>query len=320
MELLPDFRDAVGSYQISQRTPLAGDASGRRYWRVEIEEGETAILCRYPDPWLPRVKQDLEVLLWLRNQGLSVPRILSGGAQSVWVLLEDLGPIDGETALMNVTPEARLSLACRFLEPLYRLSTLPVDQLPRWNPPLGLSFLRWELSGFEMWALPLSMRDPSLQAWLDGLASSVAAHPRSCCLRDFHLNNILVTETGGVGIIDVQDLRPGPDTYDLASLLSDRAMPELLDSDQRLAVAQAWAETTGAVPGWEGRLKETTLQRALKVLGTFAFLQAKGMNQYLRWVPRTASIAAEIAGRLGAPANATAILLDLASTGGFDVW
>ncbi len=323
MELLADFPDALGSHQISRRTPIAGDASGRRYWRVALDDGESAILCRYPDRWLPIVKRDLEVLYWLRDRELPVPRILAGDVRSLWVLLEDLGSIDGEQALMGVDPSVRTALVCSFLEPLYRLSALPVEQLPRWNPPLDQAFLRWELSGFEMWALPPSIRgisDSSIRKWLDGLASSVAEHPRSICLRDFHLNNILVAETGEVGIIDVQDLRSGPDTYDLASVLSDRAMPELLTSDQPSEVARIWAETVGALPGWEHRLEETSLQRALKVLGTFAFLHAKGMNQYLRWVPRTASIAAEIAQKLGAPANATAILLDLASTGGFDVW
>ena len=174
-----------------------------------------------------------------------------------------------------------------------------------------------------MWSLPGKTREelgPGFQPWLDELAATVATHPRSICLRDFHLNNILVNAEGRVGIIDVQDLRQGPDTYDLASLLSDRSMPELLNTDERLAIAQLWAESVGAAPGWERRLKETTLQRAVKVLGTFAFLGAKGLPQYLRWVPQTASTAAETAQQLGAPAGVMAILLELAATGGVDVW
>jgi len=323
MEPILHLPDSLGLHRISKWHPIAGDASGRRYWRVEIHEGGTAILCRYPERWRSIVKRDLEVLLWLHDRGMPVPRILSGDAQSLWVLLEDLGAIDGEQALARTAPEARVELAGKFLEPLCRLSTLSVTKLPHWNPSLDQAFLRWELNGFEMWSLSEMTRQKVgtvLQPWLDELAASVAEHPRSICLRDYHLNNILVDAKGGVGIIDVQDLRQGPDTYDLASLLSDRAMPEILNADERLAVAQLWADSVGVAPGWERRLEEATLQRTLKVLGTFAFLSAKGMPQYLRWVPRTASTAAEIAERLGAPAGVKAILLELAATGGVDVW
>ncbi len=323
MEQIPHLPDSLGPHRISGWRPIAGDASGRRYWRVEMKQGGTAILCRYPERWRSVVKRDLEVLIWLRDRNLPVPQILIGDARSLWVLLEDLGPIDGEQALMKTAPEARAELAGTFLEPLCRLSALPVRDLPHWNPSLDQAFLRWELSGFEMWSLPEKTRwnaGEVLQPWLDEIATSVAGHPQSICLRDFHLNNILVDAEGRVGIIDVQDLRQGPDTYDLASLLCDRAMPELLNSDQRLAVARLWAESVGAAPGWERRLQETTLQRVLKVLGTFAFLGAKGMSQYLRWVPQTASTAAGIAGQFGAPAGVMAILLELNATGGVDVW
>ncbi len=323
MEQIANLPDQVGPCRISGWVPIAGDASGRRYWRVDMKQGGTAILCRYPDRWRGLVKRDLEVLLWLRDRGMPVPRIMAGDAQSLWVLLEDLGRIDGEQALIKAAPDSRAELAATFLEPLCRLSALPTLRLPHWNPSLDQAFLRWELSGFEMWSLSVTRRQEAghvLQPWLDELAASVAGHPRSICLRDFHLNNILVNAHGRVGVIDVQDLRRGPDTYDLASLLSDRAMPELLNANERLVVAQRWAESVCAAPGWEHRLKETTLQRALKVLGTFAFLGAKGLPQYRRWVPQTASTAAEIAQQFGAPAAATAILLELEATGGVDVW
>ena len=142
MEQIPNLPDSLGPHRISEWQPITGDASGRRYWRVEIHEGGTAILCRYPEQWRSVVKRDLEVLIWLRDRNLPVPRILAGDARSLWVLLEDLGPIDGEKALMTTAPEARPELAASFLEPLCRLSTLPVLQLPHWNPSLHQAFLR----------------------------------------------------------------------------------------------------------------------------------------------------------------------------------
>lgn len=314
---------SIGIFQISSWDPIAGDASGRQYWRVAVAGAGAAILCRYPESMRSLVRRDIEVLIWLRQQGLPVPQVLASDAGSQWILLEDLGTVDGEKNLRGTSPSSRVARAVTFLEPLVRLSALSVQQLPQWNPQFDDALLRWELSGFEMWSLPNTF-NPSTNSpvskWLDDLATTVAAHPRAICLRDYHLNNILLDAEGNVGIIDVQDLRPGPDTYDLASLLGDRAMPELLSIGERMAVARAWADAATSVSGWERRLEETILQRSLKVLGTFAFLQLQGMYHYQQWVPKTASTAAEIAQNLGAPADVIEILLDLASTGGIDVW
>lgn len=315
--------DLVGPHRISQWTPIAGDASGRQYWRVVTERLGTAVLCRYPEGWLPLVGRDLEILVWLRGRGLPVPQVLAGNPQSVWVLLEDLGRKDGESALRETEPASRVQCAAELAEPLTRVSELSADRLPPWNPRFDKAFLRWELAGFEMWSLSKSTREETIQIldpWLDTLAAAVAEHPSKICLRDFHLNNILVSDDRRVGIIDVQDLRQGPDTYDLACLLGDRAMPVLLDADQRQVIAAGWAERVGAAPGWERRLEATTLQRSLKVLGTFAFLSAKGLPHYERWVPTTAATAAITAEKFGAPPELLAILLDLATNGGFDVW
>ncbi|MEN8164214.1 MAG: phosphotransferase [Acidobacteriota bacterium] len=315
--------DQIGPHKISDWEPIAGDASSRRYWRVTIEGGVTAVLCRYPDQWRSIVKRDLEVLVWLRERGISVPSILVGRADSVWVLLEDLGPVDGEQALRETPPASRAARAVGLTHPLFALAALPVENLPDWNPALEQAFLRWELAGFELWCLGATGQQRparALQSWLDHLAASISDHPQGVCLRDFHINNILLRADSNVGVIDVQDIRRGPDTYDLASFLSDRAMPELLSPRQRRIVAQHWADEVGALPGWDRRLEATTLQRALKVLGTFTFLCAKGMHHYRRWIPTTATTAAELAKNLGAPAEAMSILLDLAATGGFDVW
>jgi aminoglycoside/choline kinase family phosphotransferase len=303
--------------------PIAGDASGRKYWRVKLKGAATAVLCHYSERLRGDMGRDLEVLGWLQSRELPVPRILADLSQSGWVLLEDLGRIDGEEALKNVDPSSRIATVKTFLQPLEHLTTIPVHHMPPWNPPLDQAFLRWELCGFELWSLPMALRETRLSVvrrWLDTLARTVADHPSTICLRDFHLNNILLGPEGRVGIIDVQDIRQGPDTYDLSSLLGDRAMPDLLTMDQRHAVAQTWAAISGLAPGWERRLEETTLQRALKVLGTFAFLTAKGQFQYRQWIPGTAARAVTLARRLGAPSEVLAVLLDLGSSGGRDVW
>ena len=52
------------------------------------------------------------------------------------------------------------------------------------------------------------------------LADELADEPRVLCHRDYHSRNLMIHERR-LYIIDYQDARMGPDTYDLASLLRD---------------------------------------------------------------------------------------------------
>ena len=52
------------------------------------------------------------------------------------------------------------------------------------------------------------------------LVETLAAEPRVLCHRDYHSRNLMLHD-GRLYIIDFQDARMGPDTYDLVSLLRD---------------------------------------------------------------------------------------------------
>ena len=52
------------------------------------------------------------------------------------------------------------------------------------------------------------------------IADELAGEPRVLCHRDYHSRNLMLHDRR-LYIIDFQDARMGPDTYDLASLLRD---------------------------------------------------------------------------------------------------
>ena len=52
------------------------------------------------------------------------------------------------------------------------------------------------------------------------IVRELAAEPRVLCHRDYHSRNLML-RGDRLFIIDFQDARLGPDTYDLASLLRD---------------------------------------------------------------------------------------------------
>ncbi len=266
---------------------IQGDASSRRYRRLHLPGGTTAVEVQYPPGEHTILERDLEVRAWLERRGLRVPRLLEADPAHGRAVLEDFGRQGAAEALAAAPPERRPTLVRRLLGPLERLASLDPGELPPWNAPLDASRMRWELAGFELWYLSDrrgTAPSPAAGRWLDGLAERVAAHPRRVCHRDYHLDNLFFLPGGEVGVIDFQDILIGPEGYDLVSLLEERDFPHLLGEQARRETAREWARRTGALPGWERRLAEVTAQRGLKVLGTFARLVASGREGYRAWL------------------------------------
>src|SRR5207237_5094268 len=60
----------------------------------------------------------------------------------------------------------------------------------------------------------------ALRAEFAQLVKRLADEPRVLCHRDYHSRNLML-HNGRLYVIDFQDARMGPDTYDLVSLLRD---------------------------------------------------------------------------------------------------
>jgi len=270
-------------------------------------------MVEYPVSIREQLVRDLEVAEWCRQRGLRVPVVLASEPESGRAVIEDLGDADAE-ATLRCSPESdRSALFERMLQPLVVLAGCDPIELPQWNPPLDEARLRWELAGFELWYVRhFRSRTPTsaLDRWLDGLALEVAGHPTRVCHRDYHLNNLILTDGGGVAIIDAQDILIGPDTYDAVSLLGERAAIELITNSERRRLLARWAELTRAEPGWRERADAVRLQRTLKVLGTFARFVVAGRGQYGPWLAGLADTLTEQLAAIDAPADVTAFLID----------
>ena len=113
------------------------------------------------------------------------------------------------------------------------------------------------------------------------------------CHRDYHSRNLMLYQ-GSLHIIDFQDARMGPDTYDLASLLRDSYV-DFNDQQVDALIAFFLAQRGGSKEedrDYRRRFDLMALQRNLKALGTFGFQTTnRGNTVYIQYIPRTLNYA-----------------------------
>ena len=165
--------------------------------------------------------------------------------------------------------------------------------------PYSLAFdvekLTWELEFFVKHYIeayrgiqvPAPTRDAIREEW-KVIVEELAAEPRVLCHRDYHSRN-LMPHRGVLYIIDFQDARLGPDTYDLASLLRDSYVDFTEDSvDELIAFFLALRRQGDADADFRRRFDLMSLQRNLKALGTFGYQTTTRQNPvYIQYMPRT---------------------------------
>src|SRR5262249_3434473 len=121
------------------------------------------------------------------------------------------------------------------------------------------------------------------------IAEELASEPRVLCHRDYHSRNLMLHD-GALYIIDFQDARMGPDTYDLVSLLRDSYMDFAeKDVDDHIAFFLALrGQKADSAGEFRRRFDLMALQRNLKALGTFGFqTTSRGNPVYIQYMPRT---------------------------------
>ena len=286
--------------------PLTGDASDRRYYRLLRREAPSIVLALHPDTFDHDSLPFVRIASLFRRMPLPVPEILGHEDDLGLLVLQDLGDLTLQ-AYLGEAPRAQheglYRQAIAFLEILQRRGT---ELASPGDVPYTIAFdaekLTWELEfftkhfveGLRGQAIAPAARQTLTAEWRS-LAEELAAEPRVLCHRDYHSRNLMLS-AGDLYIIDFQDARMGPDTYDLASLLRDSYVDLPDDVVDRLIahfVALRREGAPGTLPeGWEASFRRRfdimALQRNLKALGTFGFqTAARGNPVYMQYIPRT---------------------------------
>jgi aminoglycoside/choline kinase family phosphotransferase len=276
---------------------LSGDASTRRYFRVE-DVGRHYVLALYPEPFAPERLSFLAIHALFQGYGLPVPGIVEVDGGRGIVLQEDLGDLTLQQALRACSAGGVVDHYREAVDEIVLLQRQAAAGPQReecFRIAFDIEKLSWELHYFLKHFLEgqrgcdLSVEDrATLAESFHRLSQEIASWPRVLCHRDYHSRN-LMHHAGRLYWIDFQDARMGPATYDLASLLRDAYVdvPEELQDE----LAERFRQQ--AVPGearepFRRRLDLVSVQRNLKALGTFGYMATVRHNPvYLPYIPRT---------------------------------
>jgi aminoglycoside/choline kinase family phosphotransferase len=279
--------------------PLTGDASDRRYFRLLVPESPSIVLSLYAGPFDVRTLPFVNVARLLEQMPVPIPAVL-GHADDIGILaLEDLGDVTLQAHLGAATAAEHAAL---YRQAVALIATIQKRGAELESPeylPYAIAFdvekLTWELDFFIKHFIEAYRgvvfrpeEREELRREFAALVEALASEPRVLCHRDYHSRNLMLHD-GRLCIIDFQDARMGPDTYDLVSLLRDSYvdLPEQT-VDELIAYFLALKGQSGTETAFRRRFDLMALQRNLKALGTFGYQTTTRRNPvYIQYIPRT---------------------------------
>jgi N-acetylmuramate 1-kinase len=298
--------------------PLAGDASNRRYFRIELSDAtpRSVILMQLAEPEAFKQSEEavsgathqidelpfLNIHAHLAKAGVPVPILYYYDQAAGLLYLEDFGDVTLSEACINAGRaefEARYTRAIDVLVRMQSKGTSPADpNCWAFHRSFDVPLLMWEFDHFLEYGIaarqgkPMKSEDEAaFREEFRKISELLAGQPRVFVHRDYHSRNLMVYGNR-LGVIDFQDALMGPATYDLASLLRDAyiALEEsLIDQlieyylDQLQEGRQLWTNREA----FRRLFDFTSIQRNLKAAGRFVYIdRVKGNPKFLADIPR----------------------------------
>ncbi|PCJ61052.1 MAG: aminoglycoside phosphotransferase [Rhodospirillaceae bacterium] len=276
-------------------TPLASDASFRRYARVAGRDGGFILMDAPHD--CEDVRPFVAIARHLQGLGYSAPEVFSVDAENGFLLLEDLGEATYARMLADAEMEEPLySLAVDLLINLHRhpLEIAVPEKLPAYT---NARFLE-EAMLLVDWYLPAmtgDMPSPETRAAFAALWPPLLDLARTgsetLVLRDYHVDNLLYLPdrdgVGACGLLDFQDALCGPAVYDVVSLLGDARRDVALACVERMKARYLAAFPDLDHQAFARAYAILGAQRNCKILGIFTRLfRRDGKALYLSHIPR----------------------------------
>jgi len=305
--------------------PLVKEAGERIYFRIRPADRNraaarergmaTVVLSVMAEPYATGSLPFANSTLLYRELGVRTPRILEEAPELGVIALEDLG----DELLQTVWAEEGAHVAVLYDEAVDIIARIQHEGARLAETPAASGFrafstrldaaLFWrELQFFAEHFLAgyagLRLGGPALgelESLFGALADEAAGSPPALAHRDFHSRNLIAGDNPAASgarrvlwVIDHQDSRIGPRSYDLMSLVRDpyvatggTARPPFREPDLVARFRDA-AGVLGSSCELLAEFDAVALQRNLKALGTYGFqVSRRGNDVYRRYVAPT---------------------------------
>lgn len=294
---LHSWLDKVIGLGTVQLRPLSGDASFRRYFRI-VAKGQSFVVMDAP-PDQESCNTFVDIAGRLHAARIRAPEIVAADQEYGFLLLSDFGdrqylqqltaPGVGTEEVDNLYTDAMRTLSK--MQRHLQAADLPYYSAEQLTGEMQL-FRKWLLQ--EYLALDGAVMIKILDEVFDLLTDNALAQPQVFTHGDYHSRNIMDCRPDDPGILDFQDARRGPFTYDLVSLLKDCYVkwPRLWINDRVCYYFEQFCRSYADVDRrvflrWFDLMG---VQRHLKAAGIFARLYIRDDKAgYLPDIPRTLS-------------------------------
>ena len=271
----------------AQQSLLAHDASFRWYDRLTLDN-QSRVLMNAPIP-KENPAQFVFVDKILENIGVKVPHIYAQDLENGFLLLEDLGD-DTFTRLIAKGENEDI---------LYKKAVdVLINVQKEIHTNVGLKEYDFDLMFFEASLLPLWYIKHVLNTDIDEkgmqefeqiwrkLYEIISSVPNTLVLLDYHVDNLMITKNNECAVLDFQDARFGPVTYDLASLLEDARRPVAKELQEKMKAYYFENMPEHHTNAFHTSYPVMAVQRHTKVIGIFVRLFVRdGKDRYLKHIP-----------------------------------
>jgi aminoglycoside/choline kinase family phosphotransferase len=319
------------SSTLSNIVPLPGDASNRRYFRLELNgERTSVILMQLASPEAFKQSEEavtgsvsitelpfINVLGHLAKADVPVPMLYYFDADAGLLYLQDFGDVTLVRAYQDGPAATQRELyreAIQILVQMQLRASTPDPACLAFTRGFDVPLLMWEFDHFLEYGVEArqgaTMRTQDrevVRAEFQKISEWMAAQPRVFTHRDYHSRNLMVRADPAswrLGVIDFQDALLGPATYDLASLLRDayielpeRLIEELIEYYRELMMAAS--KENPVESRHASRLDRPEFRRLFDYTSIQRNLKAAGRFVYIDRVKKNPSFLQDIPRTLG---------------------
>jgi N-acetylmuramate 1-kinase len=271
--------------------PLKGDGSQKKFYRITCStHSHNYIIMKIDDdPNRTNYNYWLSIQQSLKQAGIKCPDVIKKFQEKNTLVIEDCGDL-----LLNQTTNITSFLE-KIANILITLQTIPPQNHPfAWNSRkfvenkfyselvfFKTNHIDHNLLNKQKWWQPHTFTEEiRLLTKFTTQDCNVFTH------RDFHSRN-LILNNNELSMIDFQDARLGPASYDLVSFAFDPYTN--LNLTQRLDFIENYLKTTN-FPITTRQWKSMLLQRLLKAIGSFEFLSRERNRPYKKFIQKSLNL------------------------------